>query len=244
MGRTVFNDGVSLFRMVPIAMKMSFLFWLCAMLVLILGVGILAWPLKHYRHARKIGGIALMIMAVIVVGLYGYWGSSSLFKHVRAYQAITVCLEELNHDKAATSDEVLEKLEALAQTIRYSHEGLARLGLIYSELGQYSEAGNMFEKAMQSAPENGSYALQWIYHQSFLHQGKLPLLVRKKAEMLLQDPNVALPVRNMLAMDDYFQGNYDEAVTHWESILDNDKTLTEERRLTLLRAIGNAKARQ
>ena len=175
--------------------------------------------------------------------LYGFWGNSQEFKHVKAYQTISSCLDELTHEKELTLEGVLTRLNGLSDNIAYSHKGLVRLAGIYSELGRYEESIQALEKAIELSPETAEYQIQWIYHQAFSHQGKLPEPVRAKAKALTEHKEVSLAAKNMLAMDDYFNGNYESALNYWDDILENDKTLTPERRLTLEKAVANAKAK-
>lgn len=175
--------------------------------------------------------------------LYAYWGSSQEFSHVSAFKAISIKVDHLSSQKDLTLEDVLKGLESLSVEVKDSHKGLARIGAIYSELGRYEEACVVLEKAMELSPSTGDYALQWIYHQSFLHQGKLPPEARAKAKALLNSPETKPAAMNMLAMDDYFQGNYQAAIDYWTDLLQNDSTLTAERRQILEKAMANAKAK-
>lgn len=188
----------------------------------------------------------ILVSLVLLVGqftLYSYWGNSDELTHVRAYQTISMKLDEIGQNKDLNLEQALVELDELSKTIGYSHKGIARMGGIYSELGRFKESVAMLEQAMALSPTTSEYAIQWIYHQSFLHQGKLPLEARKRAESLLNDPKAKDAAMNMLAMDDYFQGKYESAIAHWEDILQNDKTLTPERRLILEKAMANAEAK-
>lgn len=184
-----------------------------------------------------------VLFSTLVIALYYCWGGYQNFAHVKAYEAISVRLEEMTQNKDLTLGEVLDTLNELKPEVKDSHKGLARLAGVYSELGQYSEGTKLLEEAMLLSPKSPEYVLQWVYHQSFLHQGKLPDKARKRLEALLEDPEVKPAAMNMLAMDDYFKEDYNSAITHWSYVLENDDTLTPERRTVLENALANAKAK-
>lgn len=219
------------------------LFW--AVVGLLIGCSLVFLSYSFVKQPGAYNGAKLSILACALVvsqlSLYTYWGSSQEFVHVKAFQIISKRLESLTQDKDLSVDKVLSSLGSLTELVKYSHKGLARVGSIYSELNRFEEASEVLEKAMELSPSTPDYALQWVYHQSFLHQGKLPPRVRTRAIALLEHDQTKHAARNMIAMDDYFQGNYQAAIDHWSNILQNDRTLTLERRAVLEKALENAK---
>lgn len=208
--------------------------WLGGFLLISCGV-LVCWRVAGWRIGILFSGL--------VFALYHYWGGYEDFVHVKAYRTISQRLLVLTQEKALQLAQVLTALEELRPQVKGSHKGLARLGGMYSELGQYAEGAALLEEAMLLAPEEREYILQWVYHQSFLHQGKLPVEARKRLEGLLEDPELKPTVLNMLAMDDYFKEDYNAAIAHWMDVLESDEALTSERRVVLERALANARAK-
>lgn len=196
---------------------------------------LLCWRVAGWRLGIVFSGLVLV--------LYHYWGGYEDFVHVKAYRILSTHLEQLTHEKALQLGQVLATLEAVKPQVKASHKGLARLASIYSELGQYVEGAALLEEAMRLAPDHRDYILQWVYHQSFLHQGKLPVEARKRLEGVVDDPDVRAAALNMLAMDDYFKEDYNAAIAHWSLVLENDDALTPERRKVLESALANARAK-
>lgn len=195
---------------------------------------IICWRAKGWRLGLLFSGLVFV--------LYYYWGGYENFVHVSAYREISTNLELLLQNKDLNLGQLLDCLNTLKPKVKDSHKGLARLGSIYSELGQYSEGAVLLEKAILLSPQS-EYILQWVYHQSFLHEGKLPTEARQRLEALLDDLEAKPAAMNMLAMDDYFKGDYNAAILHWSYVLENDDALTPERRTILENALANAKAK-
>lgn len=210
------------------------LLWIGFFVLILCGL-ILCWRAYEWRLGVLLSGL--------VVVLYHYWGGYQDFVHVKAYREISTRLEQLVQNKDLNVGQVLDLLNTLKPKVENSHKGLARLGGLYSELGQYSEGAALLEKAILLSPKTPEYILQWAYHQSFLHQGKLPDEARKRLEELLEDPEAKPAAMNMLAMDDYFKEDYNAAIQHWSYVLENDDALTPERRTVLENALANAKAK-
>lgn len=193
---------------------------------------------------HKIAFLMILVVLTASSGLYYYWGAYDQFIHVKAYRTISTRMESIVENKDLTVGEVLTRLSELSDDISGSHKGLAKLGEIYMELGRYHEAIANFEKAIALSPASLDYQLQWIYLESFIHQGKLPSLARSRAEKLLEDPANRAPSMNILAMDDYFRGNHEKAIGYWEELLQTDPSLSPERRAMLEKAITHAKAKR
>jgi len=172
-------------------------------------------------------------------GLYQYWGASSYLVHQQATQHLHEQLALISQQQP-TKDKLLVALTQLSTQIDYSHIALARLGTLYTELGLLTQSNAMLEKAISLAPDEYAYQIQWIYNQSLAEQGKLSALARNRANAILNTLGFEKSLINLLAIDDYFQGNYSRAIIKWQLLLDKDQELTSERRLVLHNAIESA----
>jgi cytochrome c-type biogenesis protein CcmH/NrfG len=206
------------------------LFFLLLCLVFALGCYIRTWRMG-------------IVLCTVIVGLYGLWGGSQEFVHVKAYRTLSNKLEAAMKDPLLSKISLLQAMDRLQDEIKDSHKGQAKLASLYADLGHYIEGSKLLEQAMKKSPDTKEYVLQWVYHQSFIHQGKLPDQARARLYELQEDPNTKLSAMNMLAMDDFFKENYAEAISYWDQVLTTDETLTAERREVLEKAIANAKAK-
>lgn len=209
-----------------------------------IGLFILLFPLIRGKksNAKKI--IIFTITSLycsVALALYGLWGASDQVVHQVALQKISDTLFYLSHNKPSTAQNVLVKFEQLESTIAYSHVALARLGTIYIEIGLFDKAIESFARAQYLSPHDPDYPVQWIYSHSLLNHGKLPQPVREFAQNLLSQNISPLAVVNLLAIDDYSQGRYQQAIIGWKMLLETDSTITMQKRDVLLKAIENAK---
>lgn len=213
-------------------------------LVLMIGLLIIAL-LILFLHTLKKKNIKKTILLISfpfcssAFLLYFLWGAPLEVIQRQALDRIENKLWVLTQDKNVTLEKIKNNLAVLEKDVGFSHLGLARLGEIYITLGLFDNAAKVFEKAtvLCSMP---AYWTQWIYSHSMSNQGKLPSDVRQKALELIKRETEQKILLNLLAIDDYFQGNYQEAISRWQTILETDPSLTDERRLTLQQAINTS----
>lgn len=220
----------------------TWLFWLGLSTFFILAwLSLLIPYLKNYRTSYKGVILASGLFATLVFRLYAYWGQSSQIADLKALDQLSVQLTTLSHDHNLSPQTVRATLSALQAKISYSPVALAKLGSIYLELMMYDEAGASFKKAFSLAPTHYDYQVQWIYSYSLKNQGKLPADVRAIAKQLIIDHPEQKAAINILAIDDYFAGNYVSAIHRWEELIAHDATLTTDRKQVLENAIASAK---
>jgi cytochrome c-type biogenesis protein CcmH/NrfG len=216
---------------------------LCGMGVLLaIAVAALLVPLSRTQLiAKKGSAIVLLILLVISAsGLYAYWGAYKPWTDRLAFEKITDTLENLHERKHLDRTQILVAFEACEKEIAYSTPALARLANIYTELGLLEQARDLWDQIIGKAPDNQEYWLPWLYSHTMVNEGKLPPNVRAKAERWAAQDPPHRSVLNMLAMDDYFQGNYDRAIQAWTVLLAMDKDLPEARQKVLQNAIAMA----
>ncbi len=175
--------------------------------------------------------------------LYRLWGGSEGLQHQQALQAIDGFFVAFSQNKNPTKEQLLDDLIALENTVAYSHVALARLGEVYNQLGMPDKALACYQQASNRAPLIKEYAVQKIYSDSLLQQGKLSPSVREQAQTMLQQVQgqpAQFVLRNLLAIDDYFKGDYAQAIQHWQFLIGHDKSLSDERRQVLEGAIQKA----
>lgn len=215
-------------------------------LVALLLVALLLLLLPNQQAIKQYRGVLFVTVLVFLMGsaaLYRVWGGSEGLQHQRALQAIEHFFVAFSQNQQPTKAQLLDDLITLENTVAYSHIALARLGEVYNQLGMPEKALVCYQQASHRAPLIKEYAVQQIYSYSLLQQGKLSATIREQAQRLLQQvagQPEQFVLMNLLAIDDYFKGDYASAVNHWQYLIAQDKSLTDERRQVLIGAIQKA----
>ncbi len=212
------------------------LFWPLWVLILICAC------LAYYCFKSKKVLLLSFLFCIITVGLYYRWGGSEGVIHQHALLQIDHSLSAIGKSEF-TTEEVIHSLAQLGNTISYSHVGLAKLNQIYNQLGMPEKGLVLIEKARELAPNEKEYVEQWIYSKALLSQGRLDPEIRLAAEAFIQQHPKQLVVINLLAIDHYFLGQYPEAIAKWEFILQEDQSLTDDKKNVLHKAVQNAQHR-
>lgn len=245
MGWSLFILRVGNMGLDPMGIKIFTLnpeFWCWIFLLGLMALGIVLFPFYKNKKMMPLKERALFTLLFLSTSglLYLCWGASPELVQVNALGQIRQSLEKITQNQNGTQESVLEEFDQLEKRLSYSHAALARLGNLYIELGLFERAYHAFDHAMQLAPQNNDYAAQWVYSHSLHSGGKLPMEVRIFAQNLLQKDPTQYALNNLLAVDDYFQENYQSAISRWQILLDTDTTLSDERRLVLENAILSA----
>lgn len=211
--------------------------------LLFLGATLLVLPFgKALRQYRFIAALSVSVFVLSSIVLYGCWGGYRSLQDLAAFQEIDNFFAPFSQQgEKPDKDEVIANLAMLENKIAYSAAALARLGYFYNELGLYEKALNCFDKARMKAPDNIDYQAQWIYSYSLMNQGKLDDEMRSMAQRLIKQQPQQFVLTNLLAIDAYLQKDFTTAITHWQFLVDNDKTLTDERQAVLANALYKAK---
>ncbi len=220
-------------------MMMSLYSGLVTLLLLAL---ILLLAVNQRAIAKHRGALFVTVLCFIISSgaLYRLWGGSEGLQHQQAIHAIERFFAAFSQNKNQTKEQLLRDLAALENTVAYSHVAVARLGEVYNQLGMHKNAIACYQQAINRAPLNKEYPVQKIYSYSLLQQGKLEPRVREQALALLQSQPKQFVLMNLLAIDDYFKGDYDKAISHWQYLIEHDKSLTDVRRQILEGAIHKA----
>jgi len=197
-----------------------------------LALAILFFPCWRvcFKQSKRPLWIVTIIFISSVGGLYWHWGSALALMHTKILEKVSSAL--------VTGD--FEKAEKEA---RDSHVALGRLGALYLELGRLNKSSALFERAIQLAPGENDYWVQWIYSHALQNGGRLPDRVRVAALEKVGQASVQKEIINLLAVDAYLRGQYEDAIERWQTLLETDKHLSSEKRLVLQKAIEKARQR-
>jgi cytochrome c-type biogenesis protein CcmH len=219
-------------------------FWF--MIAILLGVAFLFLLLPLFKEKssnvkRFIYFIYVPIFVIASVGLYGYWGAHEKVQDLIALQSVSQTVEKLGQQPTLKPEAVAAEFDKLAVELDASAPALARLGMLSIELGWYDKAATLYERAREIDPDQSDYWVQWVYSHSLQNQGKLPAAVREQALLRLQETPNVFGLVNILAIDDFIQGDYSKAIKGWQSLLQQDAELSPERREVLVKAIAKAR---
>lgn len=210
-------------------------------LLLVALIILLAVNQRAIAEHRGVLFVTVLCFIVSSATLYRLWGGSEGLQHQQAILALDRFFVAFSQNKNQTKEQLLRDLAALENAVAYSHVAVARLGEVYNQLGLHEKAVACYQQAINRAPLNKEYPVQKIYSYSLMQQGKLSATVREQAEVILQADPQQFVLRNLLAIDDYFKGNHQQAISHWQYLIAHDKSLTDERREVLEGAIHKAK---
>jgi len=212
----------------------------------LIAVGAMVLPIlkSHYAHKKAIAMTMSFAVLMSTVGLYGYWGAYGAWTDKLALGRITETLEILHATPGLNRQKIIQDLKKKKKGVSHSAPALAQLGDIYTQLGLLTQATQAWDKVIILAPGNAAYRMPWLYSHALCHQGKLPPHVREKAEGWAQSSPPERSVLNILAMDDYFQGNYDRAIQAWTLLLAMDSELPIARQQVLNNAIHMARLKK
>lgn len=213
--------------------------WLGLLFISTCALGFVFLTLRPWLKKYPVKSVFFSVCFIgSALGLYYCWGASSELLHYDALQTVTRSLQKMT--TLSQKEAILKEFSILEHKVTYSHVAIAHVGNLYSELGLFERSIQAYEKALALVPEQKEYQLQWIYNHSRLNNGKLPIAVREFAQNLLQHDPSQKELVNLLALDDYRQQRYEEAVKQWQWLLASDQQLSEAKQAILTKAIDNA----
>lgn len=211
-----------------------------ALLLLAITLLVMPWG-KQLRQYRFTALLLVGLFTLSTLAFYRCWGGYGGLHDSAAFLLIDDFFAQFSQSHKPSKEEVIANLAALEKQIAYSSAALARLGHIYNELGLYQNALDCFNQARVKSPDNIDYQAQWIYSFSLVNQGKLNDEMRTLAQQIIRQHPQQFVLINLLAIDAYLLKEFKTAISHWQYLLDNDKTLTQERKRVLANAIDKAK---
>lgn len=216
-------------------------FWAMIFLLIAIALIFLLFPLYRAPEAKSktvfLTGFIIFWFITIPI-LYWQWGGALRLQDTMALGKISHRLEQATQE-APSKEKILVAFAALEKEVAFSALALVQLGNIYTQLGLYDKAIDIYAKAI-AIEDDHEFRAQWIYAHSLKNQGILPPEVRSEAEKLAQ-VSARKEIINLLAIDDYFQGRFEQATKGWELLLTTDDELTEDRRAVIQNALAKAR---
>lgn len=198
--------------------------------------------LRRVTFSLKLSlALALSVVSFSLLG-YWQWGGFKLLQERAACRLIDERLEQLTK-QTITPEKVKTALDAVALQVQSSHFALAKLASVYSELKFYEQAKDSYSKAIQLAPEQLDYQLQWLANESMAQHGNLSSHALAVAERLINHSSNTNTVINLLAIHDYVNFNYENALSRWQYLLNEDEDLSLKKRQILQKAIYAAEGK-
>jgi len=214
-------------------------FVLLLIVLVLLASSIVYLILRRVSFSSKLSGV--LSISIIGFSLFAYpqWGGIQQLRERVECRKIDACLEQLAQ-QSITPEKVKTALDEIALQVRHSHFALAKLAAVYTELRFYDQAMECYSQALQIVPHQIDYQLQWLAVDSMAHQGRLSENALQVAERLLSQQTSQNTVMNLLAIHDYVNFNYENALSRWQYLLNEDDSLTAQKRQVLQKAILSA----
>lgn len=217
-------------------------FWIILAALVALALLFVLTPILRKQQQKNRIFILLFVpvFSICSLLLYAKWGASEKLIDDAALKQLSIEIAKMAEDPNAPKDEIIEKFEKIEEKIGYSAPALTQLAGVYNQLGLFDKAIKIIAKAIIIQPEVLEYQIQWIYSHSLRDQGHLLPEIRLQAEKLVQKDNTQKELLNLLAIDDYLKGKYQQATQAWQLLLETDEDLTDEKRNVLQKAIVTA----
>lgn len=208
-----------------------FIFIACSALLMIL------LPLRNKKFV--VAFVPLFLITSLVI--YHFTGSYSLVLDKKMMDQLMDQLVILVESPDTSAEDLHSHLKKIESLVKNNTAGQVRMAELYQQGGFYEDAIAINAQLMHQFPETSEYALNWIYCHSLKDKGLLPTNVREQADNLLPTLSDKMMLLNLLAIDDYFHGRFNQAIQTWNHILNFDQSLTPERKSVLQNAIVQAK---
>lgn len=175
-------------------------------------------PLTQSRaHSIWIIVLGVVILPLVAVLLYYKLGASGAWtQQVLAQQHEAQIRKEIA--QLGGLEQIITQLKLRVEQNQDSH-GWYLLGRLYVKAQRYNEAVAAFARADQLKPQQLEVILAYAQARYAQHDGVLdPLAKRLLAQALALQPNQP-DALNLLAVDAYRQGHYDQAIAYWQQLL-------------------------
>lgn len=196
------------------------------------------------KHRAIFSAISLVVVLPLIAGaLYFHWGNArGLVNYgLRQQQAVRVNAELANIKNHP--EQVVDQLQAYLQMHPDSAKGWYLLGKVYLAQNKYPQALVALTKAHEQAANNIDYTTAYVMAVFFTNQKQLTPAAKQLLEQVLQQSPTDVGAINLLAIDAYNQGKYNQAIQYWEKLIPLFDPQSDDERL-LLQMISRAQKKR
>jgi cytochrome c-type biogenesis protein CcmH/NrfG len=191
------------------------------------------------KHKAIFTALIIFVLLPLIAGiLYFHWGKANGLLSYAAHQqqALRVKAELA---KIKNPQQVVDQLQTYLHDHPNNPKGWYLLGKVYLTQNNYREALTALTKAHEQAADNIEYSVAYAMAVFFTNQKQLtPATKQLLEQVLLQSPN-HVAATNLLAIDAYNQGQYNQAIHYWEKLIPLFDPQSEDEKL-LLQMISRA----
>jgi cytochrome c-type biogenesis protein CcmH len=185
-------------------------------------------------HGLIIGGISLI--AILIYAMTGAGGQLKNYQHIVEQNKMAVALEA----QMQNPDAIVKKMKETLVQHPNSQEGWYLLGRLYFTQGKFHLAAESFAKAYALVPNNHDVIVQYVQALYFAnHQQLTPKTKKLLAEIQVTQPKDPA-VNHLLAIAAFHQHDYEEAILHWQIVLEV-LPIDDPERETVVKAIEQAR---
>jgi cytochrome c-type biogenesis protein CcmH len=200
-------------------------FWFIISGICLLALIILLWPLKKtFKHSLKSSGSLILVLTLSVLIplsaflLYGHWGAYSQVQQA-AFVQQRVAAVKADISQTGSRQHLITEFEEHLRDKPKNAKGWYLLGKLYLQDGRVKEATAALEKSNQRQPNQPETMLALA--EALFRDNKNALSPHARIlllKVLKISPDATLAL-NLLAIDVYNKGQYNQAVSYFERLL-------------------------
>lgn len=194
-------------------------------------------PLIKQKKLKIIIFISIIFPLISILG-YIYWGNASGLWHYWQYQEqaarAKIALSKIKNPQA-----VVNQLQAYLYEHPNNPQGWYLLGKIYLHHQVYHQAVEALGKAYHQAMNNVDYKTTYAEALFFDHHRQLNTIAKDLLKQVLEETPNNIAANNLLAIDAYNQGHYQQAIFYWEKLIPLFDAQSKDEQL-LLKMIAKA----
>lgn len=194
---------------------MTVFFWSILIVMTVIAAVFVMIPLRFiYKQA------ALVTIGFIVVSLvfYLHWGASKQLSHYWALKDRSRRVK-LEMAKYKNPQQIIARLKTHLARVPDSAEGWYLLGQIYLTMQNYTKSVAALEKAYQLDNHRINTAVTYAQALFFNNNRQLTPFAKQLLKSVLKRSPKNIDAINLLAINAYNLGDYQEAIEYWERLL-------------------------
>jgi cytochrome c-type biogenesis protein CcmH len=192
--------------------------------LLFVGLLVVLYPL---RHKKALAFVLLPASAAFLLVGYLVWG------HWFEWQGFKLTEKKQREAKQViqalgSTEAIVERLRARISEMPKDAKAWFLLGRVYGSTGDWQHASEAYVMAHGLEAENHEYSLHYAQSMWELNHNAFDDKTRLLLHVILKQNPKQPDALAMLAFDAYSQHHYQDAVRHWERLLELIETSSEE----------------
>lgn len=183
--------------------------------VLLLALAFIVWPL---RHTPKQALIASLVLSVLSVSMYAYWGGLPAMQEAKENKARQT-LARLALKELKTPQAVIQRLKQTLNDKPNSAKGWYLLGRLYSSQGEFLHAKNSLLKAYALDDKDLLIRVTLMQALYMTNKQTINAQIQVLLDSILKDDDDQPDAINFMAIDAYNHHEYQKAARLLQRLL-------------------------